>query len=267
MAQQLLSEPKLASALDENIAACWRAVGLMPGAELRDTSTMLSVITGLPTPSFNAVVRARLDPVSAEAEVAGALAGFRQRGVPMLWLVGPTSRPATHAELLLRNGLEHIGDEPGMVVDLNALPDAWPVPKGLVVERVDDAAALRDWCGFAGDPAMSQLLLSWLSTAALGERRAIINYLGRLDSRPVATASLVLAAGVAGIYNVATLPDVRRRGVGTQLTLRPLRDARAAGYRFGVLHSSQLGLELYQRLGFRQICTIGQYVDTTTIRV
>jgi ribosomal protein S18 acetylase RimI-like enzyme len=260
MATQLLSDAKLTSALEENIAACWRSVELIPGAELQDTPKMLSVITGLPTPLFNAVVRARLDPARADAEVAQTLERFRQRGAPMVWLVGPTSQPANLGELLVRNGLEHGYDEPGMAVSLDMLPDNWPAPDSLIVERVDDEATLRDWCGFAGDPAMIQMLLTWLSRASLGEGRAIVNYLGRLDGRPVATASLVLAAGVAGIYNVATVPEVRRRGVGTHMTLRPLQDARAAGYRFGVLHSSRMGLEVYRRLGFSELCTISQYL-------
>ncbi len=76
----------------------------------------------------------------------------------------------------------------------------------------------------------------------------------------VATASLVLSAGVAGLYSVMTLPEVQRRGIGTLMTVVPLRAARARGYRVGVLQSSPMGLSLYRRLGFQEYCRIAGYL-------
>jgi ribosomal protein S18 acetylase RimI-like enzyme len=81
-----------------------------------------------------------------------------------------------------------------------------------------------------------------------------------LDGRPVATATLVLGGGVAGIYNVMTVPDAQRRGIGALMTAGPLEVARARGYRLGVLQSSKLGYPLYRRLGFQDYCRIAIYL-------
>jgi predicted N-acetyltransferase YhbS len=58
---------------------------------------------------------------------------------------------------------------------------------------------------------------------------------------------------------VFAVPAVRRRGIGAAVTLAALRDARADGYRIGVLGSSKAGHSVYARLGFQNCCEIRVY--------
>jgi predicted GNAT family acetyltransferase len=55
---------------------------------------------------------------------------------------------------------------------------------------------------------------------------------------------------------VATLPEARGKGIGAVLTLGPLLDAREMGYRIGILQSSEMGFNVYKKLGFRHLCQI-----------
>ena len=82
------------------------------------------------------------------------------------------------------------------------------------------------------------------------------HYIGWLDGEAVATATVFLGAGVAGLYFVMTVPEVRRRGIGAAITYGALRDASAE---YAVLGSSPAGRSVYERLGFREYCTIELY--------
>jgi GNAT superfamily N-acetyltransferase len=152
-----------------------------------------------------------------------------------------------------------------MAVDLMALNEAGPAPAELRIECVKDKEGLRKWAyasivGF-GHPETDVDI--WFDVfAGLGFDLPLRNYVGILDGEPVATAELFLAAGVAGIYVVATVPGARRQGIGAALTLAPLREARAMGYRVGILHASPMGLGVYRRLGFKEYCRMSHYVWT-----
>ena len=85
------------------------------------------------------------------------------------------------------------------------------------------------------------------------------HYLGFRDGEPVVTSTLFLGAGVVGIYNVATLPEARRQGYGSVMTLGPLYQARQMGYCAGVLQSSAMGYPVYRKLGFQRLCQMDYF--------
>jgi GNAT superfamily N-acetyltransferase len=68
-----------------------------------------------------------------------------------------------------------------------------------------------------------------------------------------------LAAGVAGLYFVCTVPDARRRGIGTAISREALVGTLELGFDVGVLGSSPMGQSMYERLGFRAVCAVNVY--------
>jgi len=142
-----------------------------------------------------------------------------------------------------------------MTIDLDDLPPL-EVPANVVIEEVDgDPDALRDAVTIAlttnGLPPMSvDPYLDALDQSA--ERSTIRTFLAARDGAPLATSTLVSAAGVAGLYNVGTLPDARRTGLGRLVSVAAMVAGRDAGYRVGVLQSSPLGEPIYRAIGFEE---------------
>ena len=81
-----------------------------------------------------------------------------------------------------------------------------------------------------------------------------------LDGEAIATCSLFLGAGVAGIYDVGTVPERRQRGIGAAITRAAVAEAASCGYRMAILHATALGTNMYRGVGFQAVCPIGQYV-------
>ena len=177
----------------------------------------------------------------------------------------PHAEPADLGDRLTRAGLRAPGaDWPGMAVELEELSPASP-PADLEVRRVTDETQLAAYIDVFGpilspSPRFTERF-RLVSAAALSESDpAVVNYVAWRSGAPIATASLVVAGDAAGIYNVTTVEEARRQGIGAALTLEALHEGRRRGLGIGVLQASELGLGVYERIGFRQYCTFTPYV-------
>jgi GNAT superfamily N-acetyltransferase len=83
---------------------------------------------------------------------------------------------------------------------------------------------------------------------------------GRLAGEEVATAMAFDHDGDCGVFNVGTLEPARRRGLGTALTARLVRDAAGRGCRTASLQSTLMAERVYAAVGFRDLGRIFEYV-------
>ncbi len=259
-----LSTPALVAAIKANLFEYYEYLGRSPQAELHDSPNMTWLLTGIPHPFLNGVLRTQLTPDNVNEVIEETLAHFKAKSATMFsWWAEPGTQPMNLGQYLVAHGLTYTDGGPGMAVDLLALNEDVTAPSGLTIEHVGDAGTLEKWVHAAimgfGIPDIGESACFDLF-AGLGFDLPLRNYLGLLNGEPVATAQLFLAAGVVGIYWVATVPEARRQGIGTALTLAPLREARAMGYRIGILQAGPMGLGVYRRLGFQEYCKMGHYV-------
>jgi GNAT superfamily N-acetyltransferase len=260
---QDLSHPSLVEAIEANLYAYLGMSRQWPRAEVHTSPELEWFITGERFCLFNSLYRTRLAAKTVEAAIQAALARGWSRRVSLLWWIGPASTPGDLGARLEQYGF-HKEIEPGMAVDLQALQDSQPDPVGLTIEPVQDFETLKAWCQtfvtgieFPADTVSS--FLDWYTHTCLEAHLPLRHYLGRLNGEAVATSSVFYASGVAGIYNVSTLPGARRRGIGAAMTLTALRAGRAAGYRAAILQATPRGAPIYRKLGFQAYCDISIY--------
>ena len=256
------SKSALIAAIEANIFSLFGLFKYWPQAEFHDTVELLRTITDIPYPLFNSVLRPQLPSGTIDEVIDSTLAEYQSRNVPMMWWTGPSTQPADLGRILSERGL-HESVSPGMAVDLTALPENYPLPEGFLIKRVENEEELDIWSRvltgvFEMPDFVTEAFFDFFLN--LGFDAPLLNYIGSIDDEIVATSSVFLGAGVAGIYNVATLESARRRGIGAAMTAGPLLEARSAGYRVSILESSESGFNVYRKLGFQEYCKLYRHI-------
>lgn len=259
------SAAALIRGIEENLYEYVKLYGVLEDAQLYDGEDMLRLRTpSVPNAFFNSVLRANFPLLETETRLDAVLSEYIEASLPVMWWIGSTTQPLDLGQRLRNRGF-YLEQMPGMAVNLHTLPDNTIVPENFHIARVRDTNTLHHWVKVNAAPYdfldyINDAFFKCYLQHGFDDAVSLRNYIGWLDDTPVACSTLFLGAGVAGIYSVATLPHARHKGIGTAMTLYPLLAARAEGYHIGVLSASQMGLSIYQKMGFQEYCKTNMYV-------
>lgn len=238
---------------DENLAGSWATFGGASGA-VGGTARCPFVASGLPMAFFNGALAA--GPVDdPDQVVADAIAFMAEHGVPwMLWVRDGVDDALLDAAR--RAGLTDADGPPGMA--LPSIGDVPPPPDGLEVWLVEDRAGIetaRDVLtrGFGMPAEVSDVMVTEALVA--DERIGIV--VGSVDGTPVSSALVSVTGTTAGVYNVATPPEFRRRGYGAAVTWAAIEEGARRGCDHSVLQASEMGAPVYRAMGF---VDVGRYL-------
>ena len=259
-----IDAPEIADALERNQWEFIRGFSAVPGVEVVDDERSLRVATGVPSPLFNPVLRATVAPEDVGPLVDEAREWYRQRRLPWSWYAGPASGPGAIVPELERRGFAKVTEPPGMAADLAGIEDLDP-GAAVTVERVSDSELVDAWFSvfapaFDLSRAAATAFRDLIVAGGLDDDAPMRNYIAYAGTEPVATGSLVPAAGVGGIYNIATRASSRGRGIGRAITWSLMREAATLGYRVAILWSTAAGLPVYRRLGFEERVRVPTYL-------
>jgi GNAT superfamily N-acetyltransferase len=236
------------AAADRNMLEAWRAViaaAPTPGDEAGDHVVMLS--SGLPIPLFNpAFVTGQ--PADPAAMVAAVIDHYASVGAPFVLYFRDETVDGMPDPCQTAGLVEH-WQPPLMVLDPvpETIPDG---PADLVVRRVTHADLEAYLTTLAVGFGMPLDLALEAFGPTLLDHEGFTALLGTVAGKPVATSGQFVSSGVGGVYNVATVPDARGRGIGAAMTWAAAAVGAEAGARCSILQASKEGEPVYTRMGY-----------------
>jgi GNAT superfamily N-acetyltransferase len=208
-----------------------------------------------PIPAANCLFAYGEDEDPAVEALPGLRDRFAAEGLPfgVETRVGASPRVDAAAAAL---GLTQEESQVGMLVDAD---DLAKVDVGALT--ITELRRMEDWAPWAalmgaGFGAPPELFLGiaeqrLLEPPASGIVTAFLAY--DADGSFVASATASLAGEAVNVANVVTAPRHRGRGYGSAVTTWASRWGFRHGAAFAYLHASEMGLEIYRRLGFREV--------------
>ena len=245
-------------AIEENFWSMWRRFGTGHGCALHEEPDLTYFDTPIRTLPYNGVIRTHLDPEEAESRIDAIFHHYHNRAMPFFWVLHPSAAPANLDKLLEAQGFSEVESCPGMTMNLEDLPEisSESVPGIHIREAVteDDLNAIYELIAWRWEvPAEVKPLLPEVTNQfpVGGQEGPIRCWIAWHMGVPVSKVVLNLGAGVAGIYGVATKPEVRGLGLARKMTVMALHEARKMGYKKGILNTSRMARSLYEKIGFR----------------
>jgi ribosomal protein S18 acetylase RimI-like enzyme len=128
------------------------------------------------------------------------------------------------------------------------------------VERVADAAALRTFNDVCAEAfGFERGILAVLDDPRMLEVPGFGFHLGPIDGHAVGTAMSCCIDGVVLIFNVATRPSHRRRGIGEAMTWSAVHHGLEVGCDLVFLQASPDGQPLYERMGVQHVAEMATW--------
>lgn len=255
----VLADPRVAP-VEDNLMEFLRVTASNPAFGTEGAADLHTWHTTVPHPVFNGIAGARFAPGEELRRTREVLAAYVGRGLPFLWWGSPSTMTTEIADALVAAGM--LRDEtPGMHRVLDGpvpMPPPGPGVRLHVVGPECHAATARVMTEGFGFPA--ELAGPIVEMMAPFDAAHLLTVLATVDGRPVACGTAWLTGRTAGLYNITTLEAARGRGIGYAVTATLLEMARDRGCTEAILHATELGRPVYERLGFEEVCRMPMFV-------
>jgi hypothetical protein len=260
-----LPDDEIIKTIEKNLFEQIRFYGTSYRARLIDNDKIMKFISRIPLSFFNCVVFYNLDPKNLKKQIKDFIKYGRSKKTSLLWLVGPSSRPHNTGALLEENSFKYDDHMISMAIEIPDLKSDLKYVDGFEMELVDNRKKLKKWvhtCLKGFDENDKNFLSIYKFERSLGYSRNLpwVRFTGLVNGEAVATSAVFMGSEAAGLDNITTTPDWRKKGVGASMVVQTLKFSQSLGYNIGVLQASDMGFNLYHKLGFKKYYEFREYI-------
>jgi GNAT superfamily N-acetyltransferase len=222
----------------------------------QETAQNALYVSGMDYAPCNGVMEKDPNRQIPQAEIEQTIDFFTEKKLPFIWW--------TASKTLEANAFQFGGILTGISLDISShlppKPDTNAVIK--IVETQEELALFNQLaaeCFGMAPNAAEQWLAVNNSVMKRGEQ---IHFLALIDNHPVGTATLSTLPTSAGIWNLATLAEHRKAGIGAALVHAALVEAKNRHYTqvMAILMPKGMAWGLFTKLGFTKVCEFPFYI-------
>ena len=260
-----LPDNKIIKIIERNLFEQKRFYGSSHRTRLIDNKNIIKFISRIPLPFFNCVIFYNLGPKILEKQIKDFIKFGRSKKTSLLWLIGPSSKPQSIDILLEVNSFRYDDHMISMAVELQDLKNNLKYIDGFEIEIVDNRKKLEKWVhtclkGFDENGKNFSSIYEFERSLGYARTRPWVRFTGFIKGEAIATSAIFMGSEAAGLDNITTVPDWRNKGVGASMATYALRFSQSLGYNIGVLQASDMGYNLYCKLGFKKYYEFKEYI-------
>ena len=167
--------------IEDNITALLVNWKDLEGAEFIHDSTKVQLVTGMPFAFLNSIISIDFTGRDIKEKIEATLAPCKARTIPVLWWIGPNSKPDDLDVYLEELNFKKTDEPPGMYMDLNDLDLSYKKIPELKIKQVKNQEHVEDWvsafiAGLGGTEIQRKQLFE--SEIALLQRSEYVRFIG-----------------------------------------------------------------------------------------
>lgn len=214
--------------------------------------------------STNRIFPLQLNEENIDEGLSKVFGRFKAWNVSANLYVSSGTYPKNIKEHLLEHGIVYFKKWAGMAININGFSRDIRKTPDIKIVKADDAETIKAWSKIAGisfgvsEKIMRDMQKMYTAVGSKNDNR-LFYYMGLKNGVPAATTLLFKDGDIAGLYMVGTLPEARGNGIAAAMVVHALKEAASMGCSVAILQASEMGKGVYDKIGFKEYCTIDIY--------
>lgn len=251
---------KFLQAFDKNIKSKFSFLpSQIKQMDVKTIENMLVIDSKLPCDMFNIICcNGEVDLLSIQKSIEN----FKSKKMPYAFWVGFEDEPSGLEAELVKLGLITDEVEWAMVCDLNKQPF---VKHDVDIRKVTDSKGVQDIIKVINrilpehEHHAVQSFYNQSVEVLVRDDCPLTFFVAYADEKPISLSSCYCHEGLASIFDVIVLPEMRGKGLGKLMTQEAMHESLKRGFETCVLTATNDAKYLYQKLGFVDVKTMRVY--------